>query len=401
VVQNATSDAHRSTYFDDFGATALHLWATGLPDQLTSWSPDSSRAWVSWVNNDGTGANGQVIGGLGADPPGRIGYQVGDEPRTQQDLDAMGAGVQAVHAADPAALAWINLCCTGDIDVDHYVDTAVLTYGADLVSYDQYARSRDAFQGLELFRDAALRNHVPWWRYAKSYREPDESLEELQESDLRWDAMSGVLYGYTGHTWFLYQIDANPDLEPALFENDLSMDAARTPLFDVVAQLNRELLALGETMSQLTSTDVRYRAAFTLTRPEHTEAFQAGAGGDPYLADVAPDSDNLLELMIGLFVDDAGERYFAVQNARHEHGEWPVGNSESGAVRLSLDFTGAPAAVRRDRLLVLDAVDDELEAVALSGSGDARGVVFTLAAGELRLFKYDTGAPFARRAGSW
>lgn len=314
----------------------------------------------------------------------------------------MGAGIAAVRAADPDALVWINLCCANEIDAGAYADIAVQTHGADLVSYDKYARGPDAYEGLAIFRDAGLRNDVPYWRYMKSYLQTNETFDDLDASDLRWDAMSGALYGYTGHSWFLYQIDTNPELAPGFFVDENSLDGERTEAFQVAAALNRELRVLGETLSQLTSVDVRYVPAFgALTLPDHTEEWNPGAGGDPYLVGIERDEAYTLEVSLGFFVDDAGERYFAVQNVRHEHADFPIDSTEPGAVTLRFDFSGGPAAVRRDRLLALDVQNDALVLVPLEGSGDERSAVVTLDAGDLRLFKVDTGAGFARRAGSY
>lgn len=314
----------------------------------------------------------------------------------------MGAGIAAVRAADPDALVWINLCCANEIDAGAYADIAVQTHGADLVSYDKYARGPDAYEGLEIFRDAGLRNEVPYWRYMKSYLQTDETFDDLGASDLRWDAMSGALYGYTGHSWFLYQIDPNPDLAPGFFVDENNLDGERTGAFQVAAALNRELRVLGETLSQLTSVDVRYVPAFgALTLPDHTEEWSPGAGGDPFLVGIERDEAYTLEVSIGFFVDDAGERYFAVQNVRHEHADFPIDSTEPGAMTLRFDFSGGPATVRRDRLLALDAQNDTLVFVPLEGSGDERSAIVTLDAGDLRLFKVDTGAGFARRAGSF
>ncbi|MBW2523756.1 MAG: hypothetical protein JRI23_06255 [Deltaproteobacteria bacterium] len=40
------------------------------------------------------------------------------------------------------------------------------------------------------------------WRYLKSYSGPT-NIQWPTENDMRWDAMVGLVHGYTGHTWFL------------------------------------------------------------------------------------------------------------------------------------------------------------------------------------------------------
>ncbi len=388
-------------YFDDFNASAVHLWATGAPNEVASWQVAGTRDWVSWVDEDGkSAANGQILGGLPPDSPGRIGFQVGDEPRDMATLDRMGAGIAAVRQADPGALAWMNFCCETEIDVEAFTDRAVATYGADLISYDRYDRKEGGYVALERWRDAAIKNGVPYWRYMKGYLEKNEVLDDIHPSDLRWDAFSGALYGYTGHTWFIYQITPVPDMAPA-FHTTFDLMSAPTTLFAPAADINRRLVNVGESLSQLTSVDVRYVASLAFLQPDETETWEHGAGGDPFITAVKPaDGQGFLDIGIGFFVDDAGERYFAIQNPRHTHGAFPNASDTAGVITVAFDFSGSD--VNRERLLSVDDSNGDLVEVPLETSGANKALLeVTLEAGELRLYKYDTGAPFARRAGTY
>ncbi|HPH68942.1 MAG TPA: hypothetical protein PLF40_24475, partial [Kofleriaceae bacterium] len=49
-------------YYDTFGANAAHLWQDGLPNLITAWRTARPTArWLSWVEANGTGTNGQVL----------------------------------------------------------------------------------------------------------------------------------------------------------------------------------------------------------------------------------------------------------------------------------------------------------------------------------------------------
>ena len=64
-------------YYDDFHATATHLWANGLPVEATGWADAGHPGfrYVSWVDETGKSYNNAlVLGGL-APLPGRIGYR--------------------------------------------------------------------------------------------------------------------------------------------------------------------------------------------------------------------------------------------------------------------------------------------------------------------------------------
>src|SRR5262249_32777640 len=102
--------AAASDYFDGLHASALHLWASGLPAEMDAWRaarPSARR--VAWVDADGkSAANGQVLGGYDGGAPGRIGYQIGDEPKTVSDFDRVTQGIAAVRAADPGGLVIVN-----------------------------------------------------------------------------------------------------------------------------------------------------------------------------------------------------------------------------------------------------------------------------------------------------
>jgi hypothetical protein len=94
-----------------------------------------------------------------------------------------------------------------------------------------------------------------------------------------------------------------------------------------------------------------------------------------------------LDVVVGSFVDDAGERYWAVQNARHPGADFPSASSAAGTVHLAF----APGVTR---LIALGATLVPIDVV--DGAVDVE-----LDAGDVMLFKVDTGAPFARRAGSY
>ena len=67
---------------------------------------------------------------------------------------------------------------------------------------------------------------------------------------------SGLVYGYTGHSWFVYQTDSQllPDFN-ALFATP-AVGSAPAPLWHTLAQINLEMQHLGRAITQLTSESV-------------------------------------------------------------------------------------------------------------------------------------------------
>jgi hypothetical protein len=384
-------------YFDGFHANAVHLWQDGLPTEMDGWAAVGRQdfRFVSWVLNNGTSIDGgQLAGGYPANPPGRIGYQIGDEPRTWQHLMQIETGFEALRAHDPDALLILNFSFLAE-----QITEMLQYYGeqidGDIVSYDHYTRSNSSYENLERFRRAGLDHEMPYWRYVKSYL--GEPGDAISESDMRWDAFSGLVYGYTGHTWFLYQIAINPDLDPALFVIENQFDAQKTSLWAVGAQINVEMANLGRAITQLTSTDVRYIPTLDFYLPPGTTAWEPGAGGDPYITslDKAP-GELLLEILAGFFLDDAGELYVMVQNVRHDHGDFPVNNSNPGTIQIVFDFSSAPQGFDKTLVVSLNKLTGQVEEIPLTSSqGDQGTLDLTLDAGDPFLFKYATGAPFA------
>ncbi len=405
VDMGAPTSAFAYDYFDVFNASAAHLWATGLPYESAGWAAayGAEVPFISWVGPDGQSyAGGGLLGGQLPPLPGRIGYQIGDEPgiscpegdgQTSCALEAlaeMGTGIEAIRAQDPEALLILNF------NEGPYIDAVLSAYAGmngDIVSYDHYVRDDGAYEALARFRAAGLAQRRPYWRYMKSFYF-ENGDDALSESDLRWDAFSGLLYGYTGHSWFLYTISPNADLQPALFEREADFDSPKTPLFAEVAQINQELRHLGRVVTQLTSTDVRYIAWTSWLQPDGTSAWSRGAGGDPYLSAIA--AVGVADLAAGFFRDDAGEPYVMVQSVAHSSGKWPTGTTAPVTARLTFDFSQAPASLDRTRLLSLDKVTGAPATLALvSQSASTARLEVTLAAGDVVLFKYASGAPLA------
>ncbi len=188
-----------------FGANAVHLWADGLPFEMQAWRnrrPGNFR-FVSWLNRNGvSNANAKVIGGIGANYPGRIGYQIGDEPAGEcqseacaiGNLNKIAAGINRVRAVDPNGLIAVNFKRSSFL-------TALLTrYGnldGDIISFSHYPRTMNAYRSMETVRKFGIQQNRPVWCYLKTFRDQVDQ-EGISASDMRWNAFSGLLYGFKG-----------------------------------------------------------------------------------------------------------------------------------------------------------------------------------------------------------
>jgi len=250
VVQiNKPTKTFVDDYLDLFNANTIHLWLTGLNGELRDWHKHRPQTpYIAWVDNKGYPYGGkQVIGGLPANYKGRVAYQVGDEPRTFKEYEAMKPGLAAVRAADPDALVYLNFSFSAK-ELQPILDD----YGkmdADIISYDQYTNSQSGYAVVEMFRKEGLKYNRPYWRYTNLYDDAENSRDPIDETDARWDAFKGLTYGYTGLTWFIYQIAPSHGMSTPIFTESGSQSAEKTVLYGDVAQINREVANLGQGLS--------------------------------------------------------------------------------------------------------------------------------------------------------
>jgi len=402
VSTGTPTSAQASDYFNGFQATAAQFWNDGLPDVMAGWqaaTPNTIR-WVSWVDDHGKGKNGQVIGGVSKNPPGRIGYQIGDEPglngNGMEELKEIEIGVKAVRKADPDGLIIVNFSFWAK-EIDEMLEYYGGKMDADVYSYDRYSMGYKEHDTMALIRKSALKWNKPYWRFMSSFYFIDEA-PKYTESDYRWHAFVGLLYGYTGHTWFVYQANAPHKVASDLFPAQGGFGQKKLVPWHTIAKLNGEMRHLGRTITQLRSTDVRYAPGQALYLPKGLQKWSKGAGNDPYLVGFEAKGSglfNVLDLAIGYFEDNAEETYVMIQNQHHKNADWPIDNLKEVTAVLSFDFSAAPEQLDTNHLLALNHKTGEVEKISLKSTGNSTRVLeYSLPAGEPLLFKYATDAPF-------
>jgi hypothetical protein len=392
------SVAEVNDYFDAFGANAVHTWASGLPSSIAGFRaanrPDFR--YVSWVQADGTSVEGgQLLGGVGAASAGRIGFQIGDEPNDDGELDTMLHSASTIRAADPGALVILNFADRDNAEA--LLTKATANPDVDVLSIDQYSYKDDVYGLLERVRSHGVAAGKPYWRYADSFAYPSGDVSPT-ESDMRWDAMVGLLYGFTGLTWFVYQIDPSPDLAPELFVANGSFSAAKTPRFAIASAVNHEVRNLGAALTQLTSTGVRYVAGTSLLQPKDTTPWSKGAGANPYLASIAT-GGGFHDLHVGFFEDPCHEPYVMLMNPAHTKGKFPLSSEAPVTATLGFDFSAsADPTLDETAVEVLDPKTGAITRRALAPKGaHAASLDVTLGPAEAILLKPANGRAFAGR----
>jgi hypothetical protein len=404
-------------YFDDFGANALMLWTDGSLEVEAWQNARPDVPWITWLREDGrsvtldgsTRVPGPIAGDLPPNLPGRIGYQVGDEPNADNQILAIAEAVPRIRASDPDALIFTNFSYWVP-DIAGKLETYFDLVQPDLISTSEFNYGPAHYTVLGTFRQIALDAGIPYWEYLNAYIGQESGYERTHSvSDLRWQGFAGLAYGYTGHSWFIFQARDGAHRTATdwggsiAFESHGDFRAGRTTLFGDIAQLNREMANLGRAITQLTSTDVRFIPADhpLSEQPLETEPWTPGAGGDPYIRNISAfPGQGPLEILTGFFVDDVGGHYAMIQNARHTHSTRPgspsLPNAEDpGRIEIEFDFTDAPATIDRTRLLALDHRNGTVTAIPLETASSGRSRLdIVLPAGEPILFTYDDGSPF-------
>jgi hypothetical protein len=391
-------------YFDDFGATAAHFAATGLPHEVEGWREATGDGYrfASGLNADGTSMiNNEIIGGAPPGQPGRIGYYISDEPGMPNapPWSEFRQGIQAVRAADPEGLIIVNFNTIPDeSEVESYIEEFTTSLDGDVISCDIYARSDlwDEYPWIALFRRKGLEANRPYWAYLNAFSDTVD-MDFWSESDMRFEAFLYLLHGYSGFSWFVYQVFDGTSIFPAFFEAANDFYAPKTPRYYFASQINTELLNLGRSTTQLTSTDVRYLTTtpmIDLWLYAVTTAWDVGAGDNTHISAITPEPN--ANIALGFFDDDYGEKYVMVVNLHHSGCDFYCTSLTPFSVRFDFDFSNASdPCFDKGAILELNRHSGDVETIVLNNPGNHPYVEIVLDAGEPFFFKYKTRRSFA------
>jgi len=249
------------------------------------------------------------------DHPATFGFHVGDEP----DADQKDAFFECYRVQKQVAShlhPFANLLPffpgiekrAGTDTWPNYLDDYCTKSSADLISYDCYAQMnpgeaglQNYYENLRLYREAALRNGVPFWNTVLSvghfrYRCP--SLD-----DVRWQFNTTIASGAHGLLWFFYymrQPHANYRLSPV----DEHWDRTQT-YYDIRRVQKSFHRHYGDLFTRLVSTRVTF----------HPTARGGGQTFTPngLVSRILPDREGH-PILLGEFVDMQGRRYVMLVN---------------------------------------------------------------------------------------
>jgi len=255
-----------------------------------------------------------AIGQFG-DHPALFGFHIGDEPDAAMK-ERFFACYRLQKELAPKLHPFANLLpYYADVEKragadtwPKYLDEYVQKSNADLICYDCYTQMNPGlggqnsyFENLRLYREAALRNGVPFWNTILSvghhrYRCPNYD-------ELRWQFNTTIASGAHGVMWFFYYLRA-PHENYRLPPVDEHWD--RTSTYYDLRRLHKSFhRRYGDLFNRLAST----RVTFSPKARGGGEIFSPNDLVSELKSDV-PDHP----LLLGEFVDREGRRYLMLVN---------------------------------------------------------------------------------------
>jgi len=266
--------------------------------------------------------------------PAVYGYYLRDEPGAEQ-FPGLAAWADSFRKADPDALAYINLfpnyaspAQMNTATYDDYLETYIKRVDPKFISYDHYALMDDGtlrggyFQNLEAMRAAALRHDLPFWNIVLSnshfhYAEPSEA-------GFRFQLYTTLAYGARGISYFTYfsPHSGNYRLAP------IDQFGHKTPTWEMLRNVNLQLLQLAPTYVQLKSVNVFHH-------PNLPEGCR-GIDTSKYLESVNGD-----DLLVGEFEGPEGQPFVMVVNkSLHISTSFAIKFKDPGQVQKVSQYTG-------------------------------------------------------------
>ena len=356
VIQSHNSDGYSNPWH-------CQLWATSLTQSIKD---KANEIYSSYPN--GTG------------------WYIMDEPNCDSPdsplLLGMGDVADWLKVQFPDMLAYANLL--GYYPENAYkIDNYVNAVHPDVLMYDYYpcqdgseAKVDSHFTRAMNFRAKGLQYNLPYFTYLQSYNA--DVYRYPSESELRWEAFSFLAMGYKGFSYYSYSGEVG-GTGVGLLEGPTT----KGPMYDFAAEMNPEIMSLGNVLTSSTSTDVRYiRGVIGRSTPSGLTDWSTGAGGDSHITDITVQGYGYERNgLIGFFEDDNGEELFMLTNLNHDSSQ----SAADAAATFQITFDGDI-----NDLLCWDRISNEQTVVTL----DNHVLEVTLPGGTGNLYKYNNGADF-------
>jgi hypothetical protein len=242
--------------------------------------------------------------------PAIVGWGTYDEPTNYDDAYRAISTANELMRKDPTRRAFFNMIPPHAKHIStHKLVEAAVRNGVPIISYDNYVIFANGttdeaqhFAALDLYRKLSLKHDVSFWAFALTIRH--FNYRRASESDVRWKQFTNLAYGARGLWYFTYwgptdwdKWDNKAIVNPA--------DGSKTELYGYVKAINDNVQSMGQTLLNLTSTDVTH----TTGTPEGQATFEKDRH---WIADVRAKS-----AIVSFFRHKDGSRYAMIVNKQH------------------------------------------------------------------------------------
>jgi len=263
------------------------------------------------------------------DRPAVMGFRLRDEPRAWQ-IPAMGRVASILREVLPDAWPYVTLYPNtvsterlGAPTYDDYVRKLVEGIRQPFLNYDHYAlhkgQLRDSFYtNLEIIRRLSQEMNKPFWNVILAnahfnYMDPSDATLHLQ-------VYSTLAYGGRGIGYFTYGTPRIGNYRLGAID----WFGNRTPTWDMLRRINRQIHALAPTLLRLRSTGVYHHPSVPLQgRPLSESRLVAGV----IMIQSPPVPSATAPFLVGEFEDEQGRPYLLLVNR-------DLGNSVRFALNL-------------------------------------------------------------------
>lgn len=269
--------------------------------------------------------------------PAVFGFHVLDEPQISEMPNAVKWAKAFEEAAAPNVITYTNLLpMTGfrnaetvDETYSAYLDSYLTAVHPKAFSFDQYSMMDDGsirsnyFHGLELIRQASIRNNVPFWNVCLAcahFRYADPS-----PATLRFQVFASMAYGARGLGWFTYTGRDRGNYR----DSAIDLAGRRTPTWEMLRDANEIVRCLAPTYLTLKSVGVFHS-------PDVPEGCQ-GISSSHFVTNIKGTGP----FLVGEFMDPSAKPALLVVNRNLQHSTtWALTLKSKSTIRRVSPLTG-------------------------------------------------------------
>jgi hypothetical protein len=212
------------------------------------------------------------------DHPALFGYHIVDEPGPHA-FGGLAEVMSYLKEKDPKHPGFINLLpvyarehnILGGLTYEQYVWQYADVVKPPFISYDHYhffgegrGDRSSFFENLTTIRQVALEKKLPFWNIVLCTQHG--WYRNLNEAELRFEAMQTLAFGGKGLLWFTYWFPAGVPKEEGWDHSMIRADGTRDPHYEMVKKINAEVKAIGDVLVNCESVHVSQMAETGVAR---------------------------------------------------------------------------------------------------------------------------------------